>query len=71
MSMTTIAPENAEFDAAFFDNASAEWRANKRQIKGKGTFVYTINECTHIKKNKKRCTNHLWNPYATTCKFHK
>jgi hypothetical protein len=69
--MSTTMPGNAEFDAEFFNNASAEWRANKRQIKGTGTFVYIINECTHIKKNKKRCTNHIWNSHVTVCKFHK
>ena len=69
--MSAQPPGNAEFNAAFFNDASAEWRSNKRQIKGAGTFVYTINECTHIKKNGKRCTNSVWNSYVTTCKFHK
>lgn len=69
--MNNTLPGNTEFDATFFDDASNEWRKNKRQIKSTGTFVYTINECTHIKKNGKKCTNSLMSITATTCKFHK
>lgn len=34
-----------------FDDASNEWRSNKRFI-GNGMFVY---KCIHVKKNKKKC----------------
>jgi hypothetical protein len=41
-----------EFTAAFFDDASAAWRANKRRIKSNGSFCYT---CEHTYKSGKRC----------------
>lgn len=63
-------PGNLEFNASFFDNASKEWRANKRQKPRTGTFVYTINECTHIKKNGKKCTNRTISN-SELCKYHR
>ena len=42
----------SEFTAAFFDDASAAWRANKRRIKANGSFCYT---CEHTYKSGKQC----------------
>jgi hypothetical protein len=42
---------NAEFTAAFFDDASAEWRQNKKPVKG-GGFAY---RCTYIHSDGKNC----------------
>lgn len=47
-----------EFDAAYFDEASKQWRANKKQITP-GFFLYTCNYI-HTKNNKK-CNKVVYN----------
>lgn len=40
------------FSKAWFDDASACWRSNKRALRGRGAFVYT---CEWVYKSGKRC----------------
>ena len=55
---------NQEFDAKFFDTASAAWMTNKKKL-GDCTYVY---KCTYIHANGKLCgktvtiqsTMHCW-----------
>ena len=42
---------NQEFDAKFFDTASAAWMSNKKKL-GDCTYVY---KCTYIHANGKLC----------------
>jgi len=48
-----------DFTPHFFDEASAAWRHNKRQI-APGYYVYT---CQYIHSNGKHCTNKISNTH--------
>jgi hypothetical protein len=55
------------FPPNFFDEASAAWLLNKRQI-APGYYVYT---CQYIHSNGKHCTNKISNTHKMTCNRHR
>ena len=49
-----------------FDEASREWRKNKKTLKN-GCFSY---KCRHISKKNKYCTNNIFDEENGLCKYH-
>jgi len=62
---TNMNPVNAEFTAAFFDESSKAWRANK-VLQPNATYSY---KCRSFLKSGKECTLKAVN-LEQTCKRH-
>jgi hypothetical protein len=58
---------NQEFDAKFFDNASAAWMSNKKK-RGDCTYVY---KCTYTHANGKTCDKAITIQATMRCWAHR
>jgi hypothetical protein len=65
--MCKMSAGNQEFDAKFFDDASAAWMSNKKKL-GDCTYVY---KCTYKHANGKACGKAVTIQSAMHCWAHR